>query len=109
MGLQHSTYRGYGFEIPAHTDFEHLDEVIADQPDAELFGRVQHLFLGDFERLFLLVEVQEIEPNQAARLPLEDYTRPERPGWHAALHNVAVRLGHGTHDEPVWLLLHDHS
>jgi hypothetical protein len=106
MGLYHSTYRGYGFEIPATTDFEHLDAVLADQPDNR---RVQHTFLGDFERLFLLTVCEEIEANSFASVTAADFTRYEVPAWNTALHAIAVRLGHEQHPEPAWLLLHDHS
>lgn len=109
MGLYHSTYTGYGFEIPATTDFEHLDEVITDQPDGESPGRVWHQYLGDFERLFLLTACEEIEENECARIATADLQRSEVPVWNAALHRIAVRLGHGEHPEPAWLVLHDYS
>ncbi|KUF18425.1 hypothetical protein [Streptomyces silvensis] len=106
MGLQHSVYRGYGFEIPATTDFDALDEALAEQePDR----RVHHYFLGDFEQLFLLVAAEEVEENTATALTAADFARYEIPAWTAALHRVAVRLGHGAHPEPTWLVLHDHS
>lgn len=106
MGLYHSTYRGYGFEIPPTTDFEHLDEVLADQRDSH---RVQHTYLGDFERLFLLTVCDEVEANASASITAADFQRYEIPTWNTALHNVAVRLGHEQHPEPAWLVLHDHS
>jgi hypothetical protein len=106
MGLYHSTYVAYGFEIPATTDFEALDEILAGQPDDR---RVQHTFLGDFERLFLIAESTEIEANDAARLGPDAYSRYEIPAWNTALHDIAVRLGHEQHPEPAWLVIHDHS
>jgi len=109
MGLYHTTSLAYGFEIPATTDFEHLDAVLADQPDGERFGRVEHTFLGDFEQLFLVAESSEIEENTFARLTPDAFTRHEVPAWNTVLHNVAVRLGHELHPEPAWLVLHDHS
>lgn len=105
MGLQHSTYKAYGFEIPATTDYERLDTVLAEQPDA----RVRHLYLGDFEVLFLLTACEEIEENTFARLQPDDLDRHMQPIWDTALHNIAVRLGHETHPEPAWLVIHDHS
>jgi len=109
MGLSHTTYVGYGFEIPATTDFEHLDQVLADQPDAETLGRVQHTYLGDYEHLFLLTECTELEENDAVAITGADYQRPELGGWIAALHDTASRLGHPNHPLPAWLVLHDHS
>ena len=106
MGLYHSAYRAYGFEIPTTTDFEHLDEVLADQPGSH---RVQHTYLGDFERLFILTVLDEVEENTAASITAADFTRYEVPAWNATLHSIAVRLGHETHPEPAWLVLHDYS
>lgn len=109
MGLHHTTSVGYGFEIPATTDFETLDAVLADQPDGERLGRVHHAFLGDFEQLFLLTESEEIEANNFSRITPEYFTRYEIPVWNTVLHNMAVRLGHEQHPVPAWLVLHDHS
>jgi hypothetical protein len=109
MGLYHSTYVGYGFEIPATVDFDQLDAVITDQPDAELLGRVWHQYVGDFERLFLLTACEEVKENAVVRIESADFTRPETGGWIAALHNIAVRLGHAEHPLPTWLVLHDYS
>ena len=109
MGLYHSTYKAYGFEIPATTDFERLDEVLASQPEREQGGRVEHTFLGDFERLFLHTVCEEVEENTAATVTPADFARYEISAWTAALHANAVRLGHETHPEPTWLVLHDYS
>lgn len=109
MGLYHSTYRGYGFEIPATTDFDHLDEVLANQSDGERLGRVQHIYLGDFEQLFLLTVCDEVEENTFARITAADFERYEIPAWNTVLHNLTVRLGHEIHPEPAWLVLHNYS
>ncbi|MBQ0974522.1 hypothetical protein KBZ00_25840 [Streptomyces sp. RK31] len=109
MGLYHSVYRAYGFEIPTTTDFERLDAVLADQPDGERLGRVQHLYLGDFERLFLLAVCNQVGPADFARVTADDYQRYELPVWNTVLHDMAVRLGQAAHPEPAWLLLHDLS
>ena len=109
MGLSHSTYRAYGFEIPAATDFELIEQVLADQPDGDRLGRVQRLYLGDFEQLFLLAESEEVEANNFARITPDAFSRYEIPVWNTVLHNTAVRLGHALHPEPAWLVLHDHS
>jgi hypothetical protein len=108
MGLQHSTYKAYGFEIPATTDFDAIDKAMADQPE-QPGGGVHHQYLGDFERLFLLVASEDIEENTACAITAADFTRYEIPAWNTALHRMAVRLGHETHPEPAWLVLHDHS
>lgn len=109
MGLYHSTYRAYGFEVPSTTDFERLDTVLADQPDGERLGRVEHTYLGDFEQLFLHTVCEEVKENEFARVTLADCQRYELPVWNTVLHNIAVRLGHAHHPEPAWLVLHDYS
>ncbi|MGW5616221.1 hypothetical protein [Streptomyces sp. NPDC003877] len=109
MGLHHCVYRGYGFEVPATTDFERLDDVLANQPDGDRLGRIRHLFLGDFERLFLLAICDEVEPASFARVTADDYRWYELPVWNTVLHDTAVRLGHEVHPEPSWLVLHDYS
>jgi hypothetical protein len=109
VGLHHSTYKAYGFELPATTDFDALDEAMADQPEQEPGRRVHHQYLGDFERLFLLVNVEEIEENTSSAITAADFTRYEIPAWTAALHQMAARLGHEAHPLPTWLVLHDHS
>ena len=109
MGLYHSTYRAYGFDIPTTTDFEHIDTVLADQPDSERLGRVQHTYLGDFEQLILHTVCDEVAENTFARITAADFARYELPVWNTVLHNIAIRLGHEQHPEPTWLVLHDHS
>ncbi|MFM9656788.1 hypothetical protein [Streptomyces scabiei] len=109
MGLQHSTYIAYGFEIPTTTDFDALDAVLADQPDADRLGRIHHQYLGDFERLFLLAACTEVEENTCVPMTADHCGRPELGGWITALHDIAVRLGHKGHSLPTWLVLHDHS
>lgn len=107
MGLYHSTYKAYGFEIPTTTDFDALDQALADQP--EQGGRVGHTYLGDFERLFLHAVCEEVEENAFATVTPADFARYEIPAWNTALHDLAARLGHGAHPEPAWLVLHDYS
>jgi hypothetical protein len=109
MGLQHSTYKAYGFEIPTTTDFDHLDQVLADHPDAERLGRIHYQYLGDFEQLFLLAACDEVEENTFTRITPADFARYELPVWNTVLHNTAVGLGHPLHPEPAWLLIHNHS
>lgn len=105
MGLSHSTYVAYGVEIPATTDFDRLDQVLADQGR----DRVEHLYLGDYQRMFLVTESIEIKENTAAAIGPNAYARYEVPAWNKALHEIAVRLGHEQHPLPTWLVLHDHS
>lgn len=109
MGLDHTTTVAYGFEIPVTVDFEHLDKVLAEQPDGERLGRVHHTYLGDFDRLFLLAESEDVQACDFARITPESFARYEIPVWNTVLHNMAVRLGHPLHPEPAWLVLHDHS
>ncbi len=109
MSLQHSTYLGYGFEIPATTDFDRLDGVLAEQPDADRIGRITHQYLGDFERLFLLAHCDEVEENTSVAITADHWMRHELKWWQPALHDIAARLGHPDHPKPTWHVLHDHS
>jgi hypothetical protein len=109
MGLYHSTYLVYGVEIPATTDFDRLDQVLAEQPDNGTVPRVEHTYLGDFQRLFLHTVCEEVEENTATVVGPHAYTRHEIPAWNAALHLMASRLGNARHELPRWLVLHNHS
>lgn len=105
MSLDHSTYLAYGIEIPTTTDFDRLDQVLAEQGR----DRVEHLYLGDYERLFLYTESTEVKKNTAVVIGPNAYARYEITGWNKALHEIAARLGHEQHPLPTWLVLHDHS
>lgn len=109
MGMYHSTYLVYGVELPANIPFDTLDETLAEQPDTGPMPRVEHTYLGDYQRLFLHTACEEIEPNASTAIGPTAYTRHEIPAWNAALHEVSSRLGHPRHALPVWLVLHDHS
>jgi len=104
MGLYHSTYRAYGFEIP-DTDFNALETVLEEQPGPD---RVQRLFLGDAEKTLLVTDCELIEECAFLRLTPEDFARYEVPAWNKALHDAAVRLGHEQHPDPSWLLIHNY-
>jgi len=108
MGLYHSVGIGYGFEIPATTDLDQLDQVIGDGPDL-VKDSVGHIVVGDYDRLLLVTRYTPIEENAVVRLT-SDALAPaaELAVWEAALHAVAVRLGHTDHPAPAWLVIHNY-
>jgi hypothetical protein len=109
MGLYHSVSFFYGFEIPATTELDLLDEVIGDGPDL-LKDSVGHHFVGDFERLLLVTRFVPVAENDVVRLAADSLAAPEElAAWETALHDIAVRLGHADHPAPAWLLVHDYS
>jgi hypothetical protein len=108
MGLQHTVAVTYGFEIPHTTDLDHLDQVIGDGPDL-VPDRVGHIVIGDWDRLLLVTRYTRIKENDLLRLGTDTLAQPdELAAWEAALHDVAVRLGHTDHPAPAWLVLHNH-
>lgn len=109
MGLYHSVGVAYGFEIPASTDLDRLDEVIGDGPDL-VKDSVGHLFIGDYDRLLLVTRYERVEENAVVRLTPDTLAQPaELAAWEEALHDTAVRLGYVDHPAPAWLVVHDYS
>ncbi|MFD7705595.1 hypothetical protein [Streptomyces sp. NPDC059786] len=109
MGLYHGVGIGYGFEIPASTDLDRLDQVIGDGPDL-VKDSVGHIVVGDFERLLLVTRYTPVAENEVVRLTADSLATPaELAAWEAALHGIAVRLGCADHPAPAWLLIHDYS
>lgn len=108
MGLYHSVSLSYGFEIPADTDLDQLDAVIGDGPDL-VKDNVGHLIVGDYERLLLVTRHTRVDENDVVCLAADSLAHlGELAEWDAALHEVAVRLGHVDHPEPAWLLVHNY-
>ena len=106
MGLYHSVSLSYGFEIPADTDLDRLDEVIGDGPDL-VKDNVGHVIVGDWERLLLVTRFTSVGENDVVRLVADSLARPEElAAWEAALHDVAVHIGQPDHPAPAWLLTH---
>lgn len=107
MGLYHSTYLAYGFEIPADTDIDELDELLADQPqDRESVG---HIVVGDRDQLLLVTRFASVAENTVVRLTADSLAPSDLTAtWGAALHAVAVRLGCPDHPAPAWLVVHNY-
>jgi hypothetical protein len=107
MGYYHSTDLAYGFEIPATTDYDALDEAIADQPIGP--DSVGHITVGDYEKTLLVTRCTEVEENTIVRLTADTLAQPaELAAWEEALHDVAVRLGYPDHPAPAWLVVHNY-
>jgi hypothetical protein len=107
MGLYHSICLTYGFEIPADTDIDELDALLADQPkDRESVG---HVVVGDRDQLLLVTRFAGVAENTVVRLTADTLTPTDVTAtWDAALHEIAVRLGHPDHPAPAWLVVHNH-
>lgn len=106
MGLYHSVGIAYGFEIPATTDLDQLDQVIGDGPDL-VKDSVGHIVIGDWDRLLLVTRYTPVEENVVVRVE-GLASLAELATWDSALHHVAVRLGHEQHPQPAWLLIHNY-
>ncbi|WP_329215112.1 hypothetical protein OG352_06050 [Streptomyces sp. NBC_01485] len=108
MGLYHSVSLAYGFEIPADTDLDTLDQVIGDGPDL-LKDSVGHHVVGDYDRLLLVTRFTPVKENQVVPvIPDELASVAELAAWDSALDYTAVRLGYADHPEPRWLVIHNY-
>ncbi|MFE2712298.1 hypothetical protein ACFXKI_09975 [Streptomyces mirabilis] len=108
MGLYHSVGIAYGFEIPASTNLDRLDQVIGDGPDL-VKDSVGHIVVGDWARLLLVTRYERVEENAVVRLTPDTLAQPvELAAWEEALHDTAVRLGYADHPAPAWLVIHNH-
>lgn len=107
MGLYHSTYVAYGFEIPTDTDTEAIDRAPQDQPyDPDGVG---HMVVGDLDRLLLATRCTRVEENAVVRLTPDGLAQPaELAAWEKALHDAAVNIGCPDHPAPTWLVIHNH-
>ena len=107
MGLYHSVGIAYGFEIPTTTDLDQLDKVIGDGPDL-VKDSVGHIVVGDYDRLLLVTRYEPVTENAVVQITADMASAAELGAWDSALHDVAVRLGHETHPEPAWLVIHNY-
>ncbi|MFJ4682002.1 hypothetical protein [Streptomyces sp. NPDC088789] len=107
MGMHHSAYLAYGFQIP-DTDPDAVEEALKDQPENT---RVGYVHAGDYDRdkTYLVTEFHDVDLGDHKVITPESFQRYEIPAWNAALHEAAVKLGHGDHPHPGWLLIPDLS
>jgi hypothetical protein len=107
MGMHHSTYFAYGIRVP-DTDPETLDAALKGQPDN---ARVGYCHGGDYDAdmTFLVTEFHRVNAGDFKVITPESFQRYEIPAWNAALHAIAVKLGHADHPAPGWLLIPDLS
>lgn len=107
MGMYHSTYLAYGFQIP-DTDSEALEEALAGQRETH---RIAYLHAGDYDqdKTFLTTECHEVDLGDFKVITPDQFQRYEVPAWNEALHEAAVELGYPEHPEPGWLLVPDLS
>jgi hypothetical protein len=108
MGLYHSVGIAYGFEIPASTDLDRLDQVIGDGPDL-VKDSVGHIVVGDYDRLLLVTRYEPVAETEVFRLSTDTLAQPEvLAAWEEALHVIALQLGHTDHAAPAWLVIHNY-
>lgn len=103
MGMYHSTYFAYGFQIP-DTDSDLLEEALAGSP-------VGYLHAGDYDRdrTFLTTHCTEVDLGDHRKVKPEAFAKPEIEAWNAALTEAAARLGVLTGFEPGWFVVPDLS
>lgn len=107
MGMYHSAYFAYGFQIPA-TDGDVLEEALKDQPEGP---RVGYLHAGNYDRdtTFLVTECTEVNLGDHRKVKPESFEAPEIEAWNTALTAAAARLGVHAGFEPGWFVVPDMS
>lgn len=107
MGMYHSTYFAYGFQIP-DTDSDVLEEALKGLPGDT---RVGYLHAGDYDRdmTFLTTKCTEVDLGDHRKVKPEWFAAPEIEAWNAALTEAAARLGVHTGFEPGWFVVPDLS
>lgn len=107
MGMYHSTYFAYGFQIP---------DTRSDVLEAELKAlpgdtRVGYLHAGDYDHdmTFLVTECKEVSLGSHRKVKPDAFAAPEIEAWNAALTEAAARLGVHTGFEPGWFVVPDLS
>ncbi|MEV4227299.1 hypothetical protein AB0J81_09345 [Streptomyces bobili] len=103
MGMYHSTYFAYGFQIP-DTRSDQLDAALRDSP-------VSYLHAGDYDRdmTFLVTECDEVRLGDHRKVKPESFVQPVVDEWNAALTEAAARLGVTSGFEPGWFVVPDVS
>ena len=104
MGMYHSTYFAYGFQIP-DTDSDVLEEALKD------ITSVGYLKAGDYDRdmTFLTTECIEVDLGDHRKVKPNAFEAPEVEAWNAALTEAAARLGVTSGFEPGWFVVPDLS
>ncbi|MGW9299399.1 hypothetical protein ACWHA3_01050 [Streptomyces cyaneofuscatus] len=103
MGMYHSTYFAYGFQIP-DTDSGVLE-------DTDLGEGVGFLQAGNYDRdrTFLVTECAEVRLGDHRKVKPESFQAAAIEKWNAALTEAAARLGVFTGFEPGWIVVPDMS
>jgi hypothetical protein len=103
MGMYHSTYFAYGFQIP-DTNPQRLE-------DADLGEGVGYLLAGDYDRdmTFLVTECIDVQLGDHRKVTPDSFQQPEIEAWNTALTEAAARLGVHTGFEPGWFVVPDLS
>jgi len=108
MGLYRSTRLAYGFEIPATTNLDDINDALEGQPDDNP-DAVGYVLVGYGDATVLCTRFTTVEENTVLRLTSDVLAAvTELAEWDAALDTVAVRLGYEDHPEPAWLVIHNY-
>ena len=104
MGMYHSTYFAYGFQIP-DTDSDTLEEALKD------VAGVGYLHAGNYDRdmTFLTTECTEVSLGDHRKVKPESFVQPVIDEWNTALAEAAARLGVTSGFEPGWFVVPDLS
>jgi hypothetical protein len=107
MGMYHSAYFAYGFQIPA-TDSDVLEEALKDLPKGSPVGYLQ---AGSYDRdmTFLTTQCTEVKLGDHRTVKPELVETTELDAWNKALTEAAARLGVQTGFEPGWFVVPDMS
>jgi hypothetical protein len=104
MGMYHSAFLAYGFQIP-DTDEEEMDRKIPSGTD------VGHLRAGAYDRemTFLVTACDDADLGKAETVTPQDTTPEQYETWNADLKAAAAALSISDTPVPSWLLIPDMS
>lgn len=107
MGMYHSTYFAYGFQLP-DTGSDAIEAALKGLPGDTHVG---YLHAGDYDRdmTFLVTECTEVSLGDHRKVKPEAFQAPEIEAWNTALTEAAARLGVTSGFEPGWFVVPDLS
>jgi hypothetical protein len=107
MGMYHSAYFAYGFQIP-DTDSDVLEEALQGLPGDTHVG---YLHAGNYDRdhTFLTTHCTEVDLGNHRKVKPEAFKASQIEAWNTALTEAAARLGVTSGFEPGWFVVPDLS
>lgn len=111
MGMYHSTYFAYGFQIPTvgMVDLEDLDTQLQRHKEQH-GGDVGYLSAGDYDRdmVFLTTECTEVDLGKFEIVTPQTHSPEQYETWNKALRAAAQSLG-VVPRAPGWIVVPDLS